>query len=212
MSTWRRIPLDIAQELQQEDLTLGEVMNQRIVRLDGSMPVTRAAKLMVTHGVGSVIVDDGSDEGIITKGDIISRVIAFGHDPGIVSVGEIASKPLIKIDQNQTLEDAMILMARNKIERLVVIDKFSGEDNKIVGVIGVNDILRAAPGLFEIKREALLLASEHNEEEIESFMGYCDECSNYSTELKSVGGYALCPECLGIHQESDETDESDETY
>jgi len=185
-------------EIQEKELEVSEVMSRHLARLDASMPVTRAAKLMVTHGVGSVIVDDDGEEGILTKGDIISRVIAFGHDPGIVTVGEIATRPLVTVETTTSLQEAMTLMARNRVERLVVIERpAQGEARRIVGVISANDILRAAPGLFHIRRELMLMVHDDDtaEEGEEIYTGHCDDCGNYSTSLKTIGGYSLCPGC-----------------
>ncbi len=164
-------------------MNVSEVMSAQVVRITGDKPVTETAKLMIRSNVGSILVD--SDK-IVTKGDLVTRVIAQGLDPGLVTTVEISSSPLVTCTPNTSLEEAMLLLAKHGIKRLVIV-----EENKIIGIVTASDILRAAPGLYAIREESLFTS----ESEMESFEGYCDNCKNWDLTLQSVGGFMLCSNC-----------------
>lgn len=183
-----------------------------IVSMPSDQPVTEAAKLMVENQVGSIIIKNNQIEGIITKGDIIQRVVGRALDPGIVLVDDVMSKPVYFVSADETLENTMLLMAQENIERILVVE---GNDfSKPLGIVSTNDILKFAPGLLRIHRERLLMdtvqrsVNDSNREEVE-FEGFCDDCGNYSDSLKSTNGYTLCPTCIGSLPEDDQSSDED---
>ena len=169
-------------------MTVEDVYQKRIIRTPGDRPITAVAKLLTEFDVGCVVVDN---DAILTKGDIISRVIAFAQDPGVVTARDVCSRPLITCSKDTTLESAMETMAKNRIERLVIIE---GNPPVPKGVVSANDILKVAPSLLTIKRELWLLWEARIEEEPKTYSGYCDDCKSYG-QLQMVGGYALCSRC-----------------
>ncbi len=186
--------VDVRSELSVED-----VMKKKLISTPGDTPITAVAKLMTNHKLSAVLV---GPDAIISRGDIITRVIAFAQDPGVVSAKDVCSRPLITCPKDTPLEDAMELMAKNRIERLVVVD---GNPPCPIGILTANDILKVSPSLLAIKREVWLLW-EAREEEPEIFSGHCDDCKVYG-QLRIVGGYALCESCL-----EEPKPESDEKY
>ncbi|MFQ5978544.1 MAG: cyclic nucleotide-binding/CBS domain-containing protein [Candidatus Heimdallarchaeota archaeon] len=171
-------------------MTVEDVYSRKIFRTPGDRPITTIAKMMTEYDIGAILVDN---DAIVTKGDIISRVIAFAQDPGVVSARDVCSRPLITCTKDTPLEGAMELMAKNRIERLIVVE---GNSALPVGYISANDILRVSPSLLTIKRELWMLWEEREEDVPEKFPGYCDDCKDYG-ELQMVGGYALCSACQG---------------
>ena len=180
------------------DITVIDIMRAEIIRTKGSTPITTCAKLMLNNNVGSVLIDYDK---ILTKTDII-RSIGEG-DLGLITANEIASSPLITCPSSESLETAMRKMTKNRIEKLVVVD---GE--KIVGIVSSMDVLRTAPGLFEIIQQELLLKrdderSYYPKQEIE---GHCEDCGNYEPVLNYHSGVLLCKNCQEDREGMDETD------
>ncbi|MFX1504815.1 MAG: cyclic nucleotide-binding/CBS domain-containing protein [Promethearchaeota archaeon] len=186
--------------------------NKGIISMPSDQPVTEAAKLMVENQVGSIIIKNEQIEGIITKGDIIQRVVGRALDPGIILVDDVMSKPVSFVSADETLENTMLLMARENIERILVVE---GNDySQPLGIVSTNDILKFAPGLLRIHRERLLMENvqrsvDDNDREHIEFEGFCDDCGNYSESLKSANGYTLCPMCIGSHPEEDQSSDQD---
>lgn len=180
--------------------------------MPSDQPVTEAAKLMVEYQVGSIIVMNAQIEGIITKGDIIQRVVGRALDPGIILVDDVMSKPVSFVSADETLENTMLMMGQENIERILVVE---GSDlSQPLGIVSTNDILKFAPGLLRIHRERLLMETinksidDNNRESIE-FEGFCDDCGNYSENLKSANGYTLCPTCIESPPEEDQSSDQD---
>jgi CBS domain-containing protein len=196
-------------------LSVGDVSkkNKGIVSMPSNQPVTEAAKLMVENQVGSIIIKNNQIEGIITKGDIIQRVVGRALDPGIILVDDVMTKPVSFVPADETLENTMLMMAQENIERILVVE---GNDySQPLGIVSTNDILKFAPGLLRIHRERLLMETiqnksiDDNDRESIKFEGFCDDCSNYSDNLKSANGYTLCPTCIGSHPEEDQSTNQD---
>ncbi|MCZ6533809.1 MAG: DUF294 nucleotidyltransferase-like domain-containing protein [SAR324 cluster bacterium] len=98
--------------------------------------IAEAAKLMAEQGVGSLVVLEGSEPvGMITKTDMVRRVLAANMDTGR-KVDEVMTREIISIDGEKPLFDGLMLMIHNKISHLVVKD---GEG--MIGVVSERDWL-----------------------------------------------------------------------
>ena len=78
---------------------------------------------MVDNDIGAVIVvDKGKPVGIITEKDVLERVIMRNKHVYKTKANEIMSTPLISIEINRPIKEALKLMHRHKIRRLAVIE------------------------------------------------------------------------------------------
>ena len=100
--------------------------------------VNRVMASMVKRGIGSILIYDGKEWSIVTRKDIMEKVLAPGKDPKSVRCNEIMSKPLIAIDRGADLKEAIDLMIEKDIRRLVVT-----ENGKVVGLVSNRDIIRS---------------------------------------------------------------------
>lgn len=170
-------------------IKVSDVMTSDVVTVKTSDKARKAAVLMDTRGVGCVIVTDdhGRPVGIVTERDLISRVMAKGLSGDEITCREIMSTPLITIEPKAPLIAAMTKMVKNKVRRLVVLDR-----GKLVGVITERDILKVAPALIEVltsRREV----EESYVKEVQA--GFCEVCGEWSDDLVEVNGHFLCEEC-----------------
>lgn len=94
------------------------------------------ARMMKAEDVGSLpLVEDGRLVGMITDRDLAIRVLAEGA-AAETPVGEIASRDVVTIDPQQSLEEAARLMAEHQVRRLPVVE----EDGKLVGIVAQADV------------------------------------------------------------------------
>jgi len=94
----------------------------RMPSIDANAPVSEAILKMVDEDSYALLIprSDTSDAfGIITKKDIIKKVVAEGKDPKKVKIGEVASKPLI-ILTNLNLDIKWVAKAMSNSEISVV--------------------------------------------------------------------------------------------
>jgi CBS domain-containing protein len=96
---------------------------------------------MEREDVGSLpVVENGGDlVGIVTDRDIVVRVVASGRNLDEVSVGEILTEHPVLVFPDDSLEQAMELMAKHQVRRLPVV-----YDNQLVGMLAQADIAQEA--------------------------------------------------------------------
>ena len=94
-------------------------------------PISSLTYEMIKEDIGAVIViDNGIPVGIITEKDILERVLTPGKDVYKTSAKDVMSRPVISIEANSPLKEALELMKRYKIRRLIV-----KENESIVGLV-----------------------------------------------------------------------------
>ena len=121
--------------------TVADVMTTDVVFIDGKEPVSNAVRLMKKKGVSSLVVNRRSQDdawGIVTRKDVVNKVVAPGRHPLEVKVFEIMSKPAITVRPGLALKYCARLMSHVGIRRAPV---FDGED--IIGIVSNADIFNA---------------------------------------------------------------------
>jgi signal-transduction protein with cAMP-binding, CBS, and nucleotidyltransferase domain len=112
---------------------------KNIVSIDGSSLIAEAAQKMIENKIGSIIVTEGGEpSGIVTRSDMISRVIVAHKEPGIHRINTIMSGPLISVDFDTPILDTMRFLRNRDINQVLVKD---GE--KLVGIVSEGDLIRA---------------------------------------------------------------------
>jgi len=118
-----------------------DVMTTDVVYIDGTASVADAVRLMREKGVSSLIVNRRSQEdawAILTRKDIVNKVVDPGKDPADVCVYEIMTKPLVMVSPGLALKYCARLMHRAGIRRAPVFD-----GKEIVGILSNTDIFNA---------------------------------------------------------------------
>jgi len=168
-------------------IPLREVMKRNPTMISTGATVAKAAKLMCSEEVGSVIIlRNNFPIGIVTEEDINCKVVAKDLKPSTVRVDEIMSTPLITVSADKTVGDAAHMMVKHKVRRLPIIDA----TEKVIGIVTVRDLLTVATELNELLTEIV----EINREE-EVIMGLCNRCNQMSDDLKRVDNVILCARC-----------------
>ena len=99
---------------------VGNLVERDFLSLDENTVVADAAKLMKDKGFSFVFVTRKSLEspiGIVTERDILYRVVAENKSPFKTTLKEIMSSPLITIDEDSTVANAISLMRSKRIRR-----------------------------------------------------------------------------------------------
>jgi glycosyltransferase involved in cell wall biosynthesis/predicted transcriptional regulator len=77
--------------------------------------------IMTSVFVGSVVVAHTHQPvGIITEKDLLQKVVSSGKDPDLTLAKDVMSEPLVTIDANRTIADALETLRRHSIRRLVI--------------------------------------------------------------------------------------------
>ncbi len=118
-----------------------DIMTKKVEFIDGSKTVAEAIKQMNEHSVSSLIVDHRGMEdayGIVTRKDIVNKIVATGDDPHTTKVADIMSKPLVFSSPGLEHKYAARLLANTGFRRLPVFD-----GKVIVGILSNSDIFAA---------------------------------------------------------------------
>ena len=101
--------------------------------------VLSIADKMFTNNIGSVIVmSGGAPGGIVTERDIVRCIVKEHKDPMKTKAQEIMSTPLVTIEADKTLKDAIEMMRDKNVRRLAVTKK-----GRLVGVVSERRALDA---------------------------------------------------------------------
>lgn len=111
--------------------------NKKMVTIDTGLTVQDTAKTMVEADVDSILVFTNYNViGIVTIRDMLTEIVAKGKDPSKVEIGELARRQIIKIKKDAKVKEAIELMRKNNIRRLVVWD-----DERPIGTISQKMII-----------------------------------------------------------------------
>ncbi|MCJ7767923.1 CBS domain-containing protein [Candidatus Bathyarchaeota archaeon] len=122
-------------------MSISKLMTQPVMRIDEDSTIQEAVEIMGKESFGTLLATRyGKDVGILTAGDIISKVVAKKMNLEMIKVKEIMSSPLVTIDKKTTGEDALRTMVKNDVRRLLITD-----NEEIVGIFTTSDITKLVP-------------------------------------------------------------------
>lgn len=115
-----------------------EIMKKDVVMIKRDVAVSEAMKLMVKHDIGSLLIEDGSEYGIVTRKDVVNKVIAQEGDLTKIKVADILTEPILTISSDLDVKEIARLMAKANVRRFPVVDR-----GKLVGIVSNSDVLRS---------------------------------------------------------------------
>ena len=118
-----------------------DVMTTNVAYIDGTASAADAVRLMREKGVSSLVVNRRSQDdawAIVTRKDVVNKVVDPGKDPADVCVYEIMTKPLVMVSPGLALKYCARLMHQAGVRRAPVFD-----GKEIVGILSNTDIFNA---------------------------------------------------------------------
>jgi CBS domain-containing protein len=138
---------------------IGKFASMReFITLDEDTVVADAAKVMRDKDTSCILIvskDSKEPIGIVTERDMLYRVLAENLGPYKVTLKKIMSTPLITIDHQSSVADAVSLMRSKHIRRLVVIKNQTGDSSdtsssnndrkQVIGIVSLVSITGNSP-------------------------------------------------------------------
>jgi CBS domain-containing protein len=129
---------------------IGDIAQKDFMSLDENTIVADAVRTMKEGGISSVFVRKSpysnskqvthkNDEriihhntivGIVTERDILYKVVGQNKGPYKVALKDVMSSPIITIDKNVSVKDAISLMRNKHIRRLLVTEKMPTSESE----------------------------------------------------------------------------------
>jgi CBS domain-containing protein len=135
--------------------TIASILKSKASAIHSVSPdaiVYDAVALMAAKGIGAVLViEQGSLLGIVSAKDYGSRVVLEGKNGKDVLTREIMTSPVLTVDPDVKIMDALQIMTTKKIRHLPIL-----ENGKLVGVVTLGDLVRAVLADQEHKIDQLM--------------------------------------------------------
>lgn len=110
-------------------------MKGSVLSISSDKTVLDAAKIMVQHKVGCLLVtESGKVKGLFSESALTLDVVAAGRPIETTLLSTILFRQLISMDCNQTMSDAYQKMRENNIRHIPI-----SRGNKIVGMLSIKD-------------------------------------------------------------------------
>lgn len=117
-------------------MRIKEVVNKNIIVGDVNNSITEVANIMKKNNIGFLPISDNKKIiGVITDRDIVINCISNNCN-NAESISGYINKNIIHIDWNREISDALSIMAKEKIKRILV-----SNNMKLVGVLSLSDII-----------------------------------------------------------------------
>jgi CBS domain-containing protein len=174
-------------------ISVKDAMVSKAIIILQSNTIQVAAELMRKEDIGSLVVCESKKPiGIVTREDIVTKVVSKNIDASKIKVKDIMSTALVTTTPEEDLAVAARKMVKYGYERLQVISM-----GCLVGIISHREVARVAPAAIEILRERLMI-DDNSEEEPDGedvTDGECEICGSFSEELKSINDKWVCDNC-----------------
>ncbi len=107
-----------------------------VITIDAGQTIAQAAQSMERHGIGALLVLDGSRlTGIVTDRDIVVRGVARLY-PTDARIDSVMSSGVVALAADADLRDALAAFSRHGIRRLPLVDGV-----ELVGILTLDDLI-----------------------------------------------------------------------
>ena len=127
--------------------------------------------------------------GVLSDSDLIRLVLAANKKPSQIKIKDIMTTRFVSTTSDEDVLNAVRKMRKGNVHRLPVID-----NGKIVGVLSLSDVAKTSPELVNVLEMRLEMKAEPYAE-AEHTSGLCDNCDNFSADLRKVGDRWLDETC-----------------
>jgi CBS domain-containing protein len=116
-----------------------DAKGRQIIAIGPQAPVLDAIRLMAEHGIGALLVMEGSKLlGILSERDYARKVILKGRSSADTRVEEIMSAEVKSVGPDRSVHGCMRTMTEARIRHLPVI-----EDGVVIGMLSIGDLVKA---------------------------------------------------------------------
>ncbi|GBE54040.1 CBS domain protein [archaeon BMS3Bbin15] len=120
------------------DKKVSELMTGYVLMIEPELTVLETIEKMTERNFRCIIVarmTPYKELGLVTRFDIMEKVIGRGKNPFRVRIIEIMDKPVYYIAHDATIREAAMIMGENQVCNLPV-----KKDGDVIGVISSSDI------------------------------------------------------------------------
>ena len=122
-----------------------DIMSKNLIICSNDINVINISRIMKKYNTGFIPIKKNKKIiGVITDRDIVINIISNKVNNNS-SIESYVNNNIIHIEENSSIDKCLNIMKKNKIKRLIVVNK-----EKIVGVISLSDILNCYDDLDKV--------------------------------------------------------------
>lgn len=111
-------------------------IDTNVVILESDKFTDEALNLMKEKGIRSILVSHlGEVMGIVSKTDILFKVMSQGRNPGKVRIREIMTSPVLAVGPHNTIQETLSIMDKHVIRQVIV-----SSHSAVLGMVSRDDI------------------------------------------------------------------------
>lgn len=120
--------------------TVGDLMTRSLISVTDEETVESAMHTMTDSNVSSVVVEPNAagEWGIMTRRDIVTKVVRNNKTPASLKVKDIATRPLFSVPAETSIQEAAEILAEKGFSRLTI-----SMGDKVIGIVTEADIFNA---------------------------------------------------------------------
>jgi isocitrate dehydrogenase len=120
--------------------TVADLMTRSLITVTDSETVESAMHMMTDNDVSSVVVEPGADGvwGIVTRRDIVAKIVHAGKNPATTRVQDVCSRPVASVPAELSIREAAARISDSDYSRMTV-----EQNGKIIGIVTETDIFNA---------------------------------------------------------------------
>ncbi|MBM9605196.1 CBS domain-containing protein [Desulfopila inferna] len=115
-----------------------DVMFPNLVLLEEKSNLKEAGSaILEARSCCAIVMSEGYPVGIVSEKDVV-RCLGFGQNISSVTLDRVMSKPVIGVEEKDTIAQAIITLRRHRIHRLVVYN----DQGRVSGILALNGLVR----------------------------------------------------------------------
>jgi isocitrate dehydrogenase len=120
--------------------TVNDLMTRSLITVGDDDSVENAMHLMTQNNVSCIVVEPNKkgDWGIMTRRDIVTKIVHANRNTATAKVRDIASRPLFSVPAETTIREAAKILAEKNFSRLAI-----AQGDKIIGIVTETDIFNS---------------------------------------------------------------------
>jgi isocitrate dehydrogenase len=120
--------------------TVADLMTRSLITVSDKETVEQAMHIMQDNDVSCVVVEpDGKGAwGILTRRDIVTKIVRANKSPASVKVKDIASRPLFSVPAETSIREAANILGDKNFSRLTI-----SQGDRIIGIVTETDIFKS---------------------------------------------------------------------
>ncbi len=126
--------------------------NSVVVTVSPTATLAEAARTMVDHRIGAVVVADAAEQllGIVTERDLTKAIV--DHAAGLVEqrVEDVMTHPVVTCAPYESVVEALYMMNSRHIRHLPILDR-----DRLAGMISIRDVTGKWIELLELENRQL---------------------------------------------------------